>query len=283
MPAEVLKNLIRYTVPRPVRNSLRSPSKSIEWIWDSARFGLGVTKTLRFPPDICIALHPHAFKVAHKAQVNDPEQSAEFRNFISHCNSGMFLFDIGAHFGLFSLAAVQLNAKAVAVDPSAIAIRMIYRQTVLNHATQKIRVLQAAVSDTDGVVEMLSSGVFSEGYFRFATGRPSRELTQIRSVTIDQMMSDFGAPTHIKIDVEGHEAAVLRGGRETLMRFSPGLFLELHNQMVAAAGGDPNSALDELKNVGYETFAFDGTPIDRNVIFRKPITRVVARRVVQAI
>jgi FkbM family methyltransferase len=279
MPAELLKSLIRYTVPRPVRNWLRSPSKSIEWMWDTTRFSLGATKTLRFPPDICFALHPRAFKAAHKAQIADPEQSAEFQNFISYCNSRMFLFDVGAHYGLFSLAAAHFNAKAVAVDPSAIAIRMIARQTALNHATQKIRTLQAAVSDTNGVLQMLSSGVFSEGYFRLATGRSSRELTKIRAITIDQMTSEFGAPTHIKIDVEGQEAAVLRGGRETLTRFSPGLFLELHNQMVAADGGDPNAALDELENLGYGTFSFEGTLIDRSVLFRKPIIRVVARRV----
>jgi hypothetical protein len=70
----------------------------------------------------------------------------------------------------------------------------------------------------------------------------------------------------------------LQGGQETFTRFSPTLFLELHNQMVAADGGDPNAALDELRRIGYAPFSFGGQELDRETIFRKPITRVVARR-----
>ena len=279
MPDAFLTALIRRTVPRPLRNWLRSPSKSVEWIWDTARYSLGVTDTLTFPPDVRIAMHPHAYKVACKAQVAEPEESAEFQNFLSYCSAEMFLFDIGAHYGMFSLAAAHFGGRAVAVDPSAMAIRMIQRQRTLNHANDKIRTLQAAVSDASGALQMLSSGVFSEGYFKLAAGRSANELTKIRAVTIDEMTSEFGAPTHIKIDVEGHEAAALRGGRETFRRQSPTLFLELHNQMVAAEGGDPNAALDELQELGYAPFSFAGEALDRPAIFGKPITRLVAKRV----
>jgi len=280
MPDASLKTLIRRTVPRPLRNWLRSPSKSIEWVWDTIQFSLGATKTFEFPPALRIAMHPHAFKVAHKAQISEPEESAEFQNFISYCNSGMFLFDIGAHYGLFSLVVAQFNGTAVAVDPSEIAIRMIVRQIALNKAGNRIRTLHAAASDASGTLQMLSSGVFSEGYFKLAVGRSASEITNIRSVTIDEMTSEFGPPTHIKIDVEGHEAATLRGGRETLTRFSPTLFLELHNEMVAADGGDPNAALEELQSLGYAPFSYGGVLLDRTHIFSKPITRVVARRIV---
>jgi FkbM family methyltransferase len=273
-----LKTLIRRTVPRPLRNWLRSPSKSIEWMWDTIQFSLGATKTFEFPPALRIVMHPHAFKVAHKAQISEPEESAEFQNFISYCNSGMFLFDIGAHYGLFSLVAAQFNGTAVAVDPSDIAIRMIVRQIALNNAGNRIRTLRAAASDESGTLQMLSSGVFSEGYFKLAVGRSASEIANIRSVTIDEMTSEFGPPTHIKIDVEGHEAATLRGGRGTLTRFSPTLFLELHNEMVTADGGDPNAALDELQGLSYSPFSYGGVLLDRTHIFSKPITRVVARR-----
>jgi hypothetical protein len=132
-----LKALVRCSVPRPLRNWLRSPSKSAEWMWDTARYSFGITKTLTIPPDVCIAMHPHAYKVACKAQIAEPEESAEFQNFISYCNRGMLLFDVGAHYGLFSLAAAHFGGQAVAVDPSAMAIRMIARQIALNHAADK--------------------------------------------------------------------------------------------------------------------------------------------------
>jgi FkbM family methyltransferase len=275
---ETIKSLIRNTVPRSVRNWLRSPAKSLEWLSDSAQFFLGITKTLEFPPDIRIAMHPHAYKIACMSQIAEPEERAEFDNFISYCTPGMFFFDIGAHYGLFSLVAAHFDGRAVAVDPSEIAIRMIERQIALNHAEMRVRPLHAAVSDSSGLVEMLSSGVFSAGYFKFAKGRSARELTKVRAVTIDEMTREFGVPTHIKIDVEGHEAAALRGGHDTFTRFSPTLFLELHNEMVAVDGGDPSAALDELRRIGYAAFSLAGEELDRETIFKKPITRIVARR-----
>src|SRR5579872_118441 len=243
MMPDLLKSAIRVAVPRPLRNWLRSPSKSTQWVWDASRFYLGSTETFHFPPDCTLTCHPRAYRVA-QAQIADPEQRREFQNFLHHCGGAMFLLDIGAHFGVFSLAAAHSGGKAIAIDPSPIAARMIARQARLNHLTENIRIIQAAVSSEGGDVDMLSSGVFSDGYFKIAHGRAKHELTRTHSITIDQLVSQYGVPTHIKIDVEGHEAAVLGGGRKTLDHHSPVLFLELHNEMIASEGGDPNLALD---------------------------------------
>jgi FkbM family methyltransferase len=278
MRADLLKSVIRATVPRPFRNWLRSPSKSALWLWDASRFYLGTTETLHFPPNWTLICHPHAYRVAYQAQIADPEQREEFENFLLQCSDRMFLLDIGAHFGVFSLAAAHFGGKAVAVDPSPIATRMIARQSALNGLSDSIRIIQAAVSDESGAVDMVSSGVFSDGYFKIIEGRAKSDLTRTRAVTIDQLVSQYGAPTHIKIDVEGQESAVLRGGREALDQFSPILFLELHSEMVTAEGGDPNLVLDELTQLGYETFALKGNSLGRDAILQHPIIRIVAAR-----
>jgi len=148
----------------------------------------------------------------------------------------------------------------------------------LNGWLNRIQIVQADVSDTNGTVDMLSSGVFSDGYFKVVKERSRKELTQTSAITIDQMTTKFGAPTHIKIDVEGQEAAALRGGRETLTKYSPILFLELHNEMVASQGGDPTAALNEILKLGYGTFSLEGVPIDRTAISDKSIIRIVASR-----
>ena len=278
MRADLLKSVIRATVPRPLRNWLRSPSKSTMWLWDASRFYLGTTETLHFPPNWTLICHPHAYRVAYQAQIADPEQREEFENFLLRCSDRMFLLDIGAHFGVFSLAAAHFGGKAVAIDPSPIATRMIARQSALNGLSDSIRIVQAAVSDEGGSVGMVSSGVFSDGYFKIIQGRARSELTRTQAITIDQLVSQYGAPTHIKIDVEGQEAAVLRGGREALDQFSPILFLELHTEMVAAEGGDPSLVLNELTQLGYETFALKGNSLGRDAILQQPIMRIVAAR-----
>jgi len=275
---ESLKTVVRAAVPRPVRNWLRSPSRSAEWLWDAAAFTFGARRTLALLDDWSVVCHPHFYKVVCQAQIADPEQSTEFRNFISHCARDMFLFDIGAHFGVFSLAAAHFGGRAVAIDPSPTATKMIAAEARLNRCAKEIEILQAAVSDTNGEVAMLSSGVFSDGYFKFARGRSRSDLTRTRALTVDQMALQYGLPTHIKIDVEGHEAAVVRGARSTLREASPIVFLELHNEIVASEGGDPEATLDELAALGYATESIQGGSISRAEMLRPAIIRVVAAR-----
>jgi FkbM family methyltransferase len=279
MRADVLKNLVRAVIPRPVRNWLRSPSRSAEWLWDATRFSFGAVETLSLLPGRSLVCHPHAYKVACRSQISDPEQREEFQNFLSHCGEKMLLFDLGAHFGLFSLAAAQFRGRAVAVDPSPLAAKMIKIQVRLNRFDDQIRILQAAVSNAPGQLSMLSAGVFSDGYFRLVNGRSARELSPAKATTIDQMSQEFGSPTHIKVDVEGHEAAVLRGGRTTLRIASPMLFLELHSEMISSDGGDPRAAVEELEMLGYTMFSLGGNPISKSEIFEKPLSRIVAKRV----
>jgi FkbM family methyltransferase len=276
--AERLKDAVRRVVPRATRNWLRSPSKSAEWLWDSTRFFLGNTESLEISPNSSLVCHPRAYKVFRRDQVDDPEQSAEFRGFVSHCSSAMSLFDIGAHFGIFSLAAANFGGKAVAVDASPAATHMIGVLANLNRCTDRVQILCAAVSDANSALDMLNSGVFSDGYFKATRQRPKSELTRVEAVTVDRMALQFGAPTHIKIDVEGHEAAVLRGARATLGRFSPILFLELHNEMVVSGGDNPTAALDELAQSGYDAFALNGDAIGTSAILARPIIRIVAKR-----
>lgn len=189
----------------------------------------------------------------------------------------MLLYDIGAHFGIFSLAAAKFGGKAVAVDASPIATRMIEIEAKLNKCDDRIEIICAAVSDRSGHLDMLSSGVFSDGYFK-TTKRLGSETTNVQATTIDDMVPQFGPPTHVKIDVEGHERSVLRGATETLNRFSPVLFLELHNQMMATDGDDPRAVLHDLAEFQYETFASSGRAVKADEILAKAIARITARR-----
>jgi FkbM family methyltransferase len=277
MNSHGLKRAIRAATPRPLRNWLRSPTKTAAWLWDSARFATGSRKTLEVRQDLQVVCHPSAYRVAVQAQLGDPDQALEFQNFLSHCTAGMNLFDVGAHFGIFSLVAAHFQGNAIAIDPSPEAVRMVNVQAGLNNWSDRIRTVRAAVSDSVGGIDMLAAGVLSDHYFVISEGRNPSELTHLDAITVDELSRTFGPPTHLKIDVEGHEAAVLRGARVTLKNFSPLVFLELHNEILLASGGDTNAALNELDSAGYQVFALDGRPASREVIFRRAITRVVAK------
>ena len=277
MLSQRTEKIIKTIVPRPARNWLRSPSKSIEWLWDSLCFSVGATRELTLLPGWPLICHPRVYKTFLRCQLTDPEESAEFNNFVSYCDRSMCLFDIGASYGAFSFVAAHFGGTSVAVDPSPIAARLIGLQTRLNGYDKHIRIVEACVSDTVGETKMLSSGVFSDGYFRMARGRSSSELTKTRAVTIDQLADQFGPPTHIKIDVEGYEAAVLRGARRTLSHVAPLLFLELHNEMIRSEGDNPSCVLDDLDEMRYEMFSVGGIRIERSAILQMPICRLVGK------
>jgi FkbM family methyltransferase len=278
MSFERTKSLARIVIPREVRNWMRSPKKSAEWLWDDTLFNLGVKKTLRLPNGRSLVCHPRVLKIAYRDQICDPGQAAEFQQFLSMCQPEMLLFDIGASFGIFSLAAANLGGRAIAVEPSPIAVRMISAQVKLNGLDGLVHVVPGAAGASEGSIRMLSSGVFSDGYFRVVEGRHKNETSRVDLTTIDALSERFGIPSHIKIDVEGFEGAVLRGAGKLLNRSSPMIFLEIHNEMVATSGGDPKFTLDELLRLDYRIFSTDGAPISKEEALRRPITRIFASR-----
>jgi FkbM family methyltransferase len=216
--------------------------------------------------------------------VEDAEQAAEFDCFLAHCRPGMVLFDIGAHFGLFSLAALHYGgptAQAVAVDASPTAARMIQIQTRLNAVGERLQVLQACVCDHPGHSPMVAVGVQADGYFVAPSpDHPPSEATLIKATTLDCLMDEFHLrPSHVKIDVEGFEGSVLRGGKEVLGgQPSPVLFLELHNQIIRQKGEDPAETVAFVEGLGYTIFDVVGRPVSREALLAPPLVRCVARR-----
>jgi FkbM family methyltransferase len=207
-----------------------------------------------------------------------PDQSAEFSQFLAHCHTGMFLFDIGANFGLFSLACARMGGKAIAIDPSPIATRMIANQLHLNKLGKVVQVLEVAVGDAEGTLEMLSAGIYSDGYYRYEPDRDHRDLTRVRVTTVDHLSDCLGRPSHLKIDVEGYEGAVIRGSRNLLRQSSPTIFLELHNEMVRKSGADVAFCINELLNLGYNIFSVNGVPLSPREALVPPICRILAKR-----
>jgi len=280
MQSEGIKSAIRAVVPRDVRNWMRSPAKALTWLWQSARFTCGFTNTLEISDGESLLGHPLVYRAAQTAQVRDPEQAAEVHQFISHCHPGMFLFDVGASFGIFSLACARLGGKAIAIDPSRIATKLIAKQLKLNNLNDQIRILESAIGDTDGTIEKLSSGIYSNGHYRYEPSRDKRELTRVAVTTVDRLAERFGRPSPLKIDVEGFEAAVLRGARELLKGSSALVFIELYNEMVRAAGGDPAYCVNELLSLGYSIFSAYGTRLSVEQALKPPIRRLLARSAV---
>ena len=283
MKAEV-KRVVRACTPRTLRNWLRSPGKSARWVLNEAKYAAGVRQEIEVRPGWRVRSHPSAYPYAYFNQTLDPEQAAEFDEFISACRPGMVLFDVGAHFGLFSLAALKFggaDSLAVAVDPSPTAARIMRIQSRLNGAGGRMKVVRACVGEQTGWSSMVATGVSGAGYFLSPSDHSGGELTRTPAVTLDQLAEQFDArPTHLKIDVEGSEASVLRGGRSLLPRAeAPLIFIELHNEIVSARGESPAETVGLLKEYGYTNFSIEGSQVSEAFLLSRPLVRVTAAKV----
>jgi FkbM family methyltransferase len=276
-----LRKLARAVLPRGVRNALRAPRKTARRALHEAMHRAGRNPVLEVRPGWRMRCHPAAYPVIAQHQLRDPEQAAELDGFIAACTPGMVLFDIGAHYGAFTLAALHYGgpeARAVALDPSPAAVRVARAQARLNGAGERARVVRAAAGDGVGTLRLVAVGVLAEGFY--VPAEAGGETVRVPQVTLDALAAETGlAPTHVKIDVEGGEAAVLRGARGLLSSLHPPvLFLELHNQMIREQGGDPGEAPALLAGFGYRVYAEDGGVLEGAALTGPAMLRVVARK-----
>ena len=276
------KNWLRILVPRILRNLLRSPGRTAADLYDQLSYILGVRPTVAIRDDWGVRCHPAARRVVEASFVTDPDQRIELSRFVETCTPGMVLFDLGAHYGIVSLAALHYggtNAHAIAVEPSPDACSMIRVLARLNHAGSRLEVVQAAATETSGRHRMVSTGPKAHHYYvSVEDDRPDGDYSEVAAVSIDDLTRRFRPPTHVKIDVEGLEGPVLQGAAETLRTHRPIVFLELHPAAIAALGRSIEEPLRLLSQGGYAIFDNQHRAVDPHQLTSiRGVTRVVAQ------
>jgi FkbM family methyltransferase len=281
----VSKDLLRTLIPRPVRNAFRSPRKLAEWANDGAHFFLTGGRDYRIRSDWVLRSHPFAYRNSYEVHVVAEEAVRELDEFIARCRPGMCLYDIGCHFGIFTLAALRYGgskARAFAFDPSAMAERYLLGNVSCNGWNERVAFKRVAVSNSDRDEYLVSHGLFGNGYFSTSTWSQhgQGERTRVPCRTIDSLVREFGVPpTHVKIDVEGFENEVLQGGQELLRHGRPILFLEVHNDMLRNRDVAPEKVFNMLGEYGYHRVATTmGGPMDHSSLARCPIVRLICEK-----
>lgn len=190
-----------------------------------------------------------------------PEMVAELDAFLARATGRRRFLDVGACYGLFSLAFTQgrPDARAVAVEPSPLAWEVL-ESNLRRNPGARVTPLQAAAGAAPGTLTMRYSWHHLEAVPEAAAGDP--EAIEIPLRTLDLLCADLGfRPDVVKIDVEGYELAALRGARRIFEEDRPLLFLEIHPARIVELGGSIRELSDLLSAYGYRIFELDGTPV----------------------
>jgi FkbM family methyltransferase len=138
---------------------------------------------------------------------------------------GACLWDIGANIGYVSCAflAKVPASRVVAVEPLP-DIAALLCHNLAQFEASRSHVVEAAVSDCPGAGRIVRVSGNSGMSHISATG----DGEPVRLIDAETLIA-LGAPDVIKIDVEGHEAAVLRGIAPVLESGRPGLVVFEHH------------------------------------------------------
>lgn len=180
------------------------------------------------------------------------------RQFVEIARSHSVFADVGAHFGVFSTAFAPFAAggRSLAYEPVVASSTMMREHLRLNGVADRVEVIEAALGASPG--EALGR-IDPAGFATFGGSGPGQgNAFEMR--THDGVVERTGVePDLLKVDVEGFELEVLRGGSRLLRDHRPFLFLELHPDAIEARGGRPEDVVDELMNAGYSEFRIDGS------------------------
>jgi FkbM family methyltransferase len=139
---------------------------------------------------------------------------------------GTAFWDIGAHIGFFTILASRVvgsGGRVHAFEPMPLNRRRLNTTIQLNGATN-VTVHAVAVGRSDGSAVL--HGHQASAMWTLVAERGEKNGIDVACRTIDTISSEIGDPSVIKIDVEGAELDVLRGGLGTISRSSPILVVE---------------------------------------------------------
>ena len=164
--------------------------------------------------------------------------------------------DVGANVGVHTVRLARLvgaEGEVIAIEPDPDVVRRTNRNIALN-GVANVRVISAAASERAGETQLFRPSPWDTNRAR-ASLLHHPYLTGITRtvpvVTVDDVCA--GQPVSlIKIDVEGHEAAVVRGAVGAIAQYAPSVVFEYDPELLEDAAAQ--TAFGALEDSGYLMF-----------------------------
>lgn len=164
-----------------------------------------------------------------------------------YINPGDCVIDIGAMIGDDTIMLCNWVGKdgvVMAFEPNHISYECLCRNVpnALN--------FRVALSDRSGLVKMTHDKNVGGCYAQEATSGYNDMYIMASTIRLDDL--HFSKLNFIKMDVEGFELKVLRGGDKTITKHKPVMFLELNEWHMRRNGYSRHDIFDWMTTHGYE-------------------------------
>lgn len=228
----LLRKIYAFAIRIPVLRSalnklLRFAIPSDTLVWTSIRSGPGKDLWIHFNP-----------RYEMEYLEGDYEAPVE-RILLSNLRPGTVFFDIGAHIGVFSLIAARnlgAHGSVFVFEPDPSNVRRIKEHASRNQL-DAIRIIPKALWSTVGRLRFQRASLQSSMNRGVLAGdglAVGESTIEVETTTLDAVGREYALPSLIKIDVEGSEAAVLRGGEGIFRSARPLLVCEIHHEQASS-------------------------------------------------
>lgn len=194
-------------------------------------------------------------------------EHAELGFILRMLQPGMTFIDAGANIGLFSLAAGKKlrghPSVIYAFEPSRSTFSIL-KKNLSHNQLQEVHAVCAALSDSTGKAHLYVNAAFKDALNSLQDPSHTdaevvgREVVQ--TITLDEFVANekIERVDVLKVDVEGAELLVFRGGRNLLSRCDAPLILyEGYSWCTAGFHYHPVEIMWQLEEFGYELFVLD--------------------------
>jgi FkbM family methyltransferase len=172
----------------------------------------------------------------------EPETWAFLRGAV---HPGDVVLDIGSFLGTYAMAMARWGARVYAFEPTPFSARGLRRHVQINRLEDRVQVNEMALGAAEGTVTLHQHGEpYRNAVAAHDPAGEQRGTVEVQMTTVDAFCRARQLqPTLIRMDVQGLEAEVLRGARETLAAMGERLrvVLEVHPQLWPAHGVSPAS------------------------------------------
>ena len=180
---------------------------------------------------------------------------------------GDLFSDVGANIGAYTiLASAVSGAHSIAFEPVSSTYDWLVQNIRLNGLAEKVVAQHVAIGAEIGTARVTSNldtvnHVLPNNSISDATANEQVEVTTLDAIFREQ------APTLIKIDVEGFEMAVLKGGARTLADPRLRAVIAELNCSGETYGHDDAEIRNRLESFGFECVQY--LPFERRIVERR--------------